>query len=217
MSCSATSNSPSSARASRCDTAAHRLEFDHTKQTRIASFAGSVEDVGARDRSRFDTPVAFGHDWRAHPAQGELVVDAGRSRARVATLGETRRRAWVGLEVDRDADGSYDEQSELRWDELLGGDSVRLFGELFGFAGAIRGFFVSPFGPETGHQLDAYVRIPRDDQPRTGTVRCEWYRNGQRLQVPLPDYTLSSDETTKGDFIEARLLFSASRSRRTGE
>ena len=187
----------------------HALKFDHAKQTRTVSFSGEVENDGSGETFRFDTPVPFEHDWRTHPSLGELVVRTGRSTAKVATLPETRRRAWASLAVDRDASGNYDTQTELRWDDLADGESQLLFDGLFGFAGALRGFFLLPFGPETHKALDAYAEIPRDNLPESGTVRYEWYRNGQRVPVSYPDYYLPARETTKGDFIEAKLLFSS--------
>lgn len=187
----------------------HALKFDHAKQTRTVSFSGEVENDASGETFRFDTPVAFEHDWRTHPSLGELVVRTGRSTAKVATLPGTRRRAWASLAVDRDASGDYETQTELRWDDLAGGESQLLFEGFFGFAGALRGFFLLPFGPETHKALDAYAAIPRDNLPESGTVRYEWYRNGQRVLVSYPDYYLPARETTKGDFIEAKLLFSS--------
>ena len=187
----------------------HRLTFDHTKQTRAVSLGGSVEDVATGNEFQFDTPVAFEYDWRTHPALGELVVDSGRSRARLSTLADTRRRAWFALGLDSDANGDYEEQAELRWDVLLGGDAELVFDELFGFVGGVRGFFVWPFGPQTEQQLYARAQIPQKDLPQSGTFHYEWYRNGRRLEVSFPDDILGARETTKGDVIEARLVLSA--------
>jgi len=186
----------------------HALKFDHAKQTRTVSFSGEVENDTSGETFRFVTPVPFEHDWRTHPSLGELVIRTGRSTAKVATLPGTRRRAWASLAVDRDASGDYETQTELRWDDLAGGESQLLFEGFFGFAGALRGFFLLPFGPETHKALDAYAAIPRANLPESGTVRYEWYRNGQRVPVSYPDYILPANETTKGDFIEARFLVS---------
>lgn len=186
----------------------HGLNFNHATQARSVSFSGEVENDPSGDNFRFDTPVPLEYDWRRHPSLGELVITTGRSRARIATLPETRRRAWASLAVDRDASGGYETQTELRWDDLAAGESRLLFDSLFGFAGALRGFFVWPFGPETHRALEALAEIPRNNLPESGAVRYEWYRNGQRVPVSYPDYNLPANETTKGDFIEARLLFS---------
>ena len=199
----------------------HRLTFDHTKQTRSVSLGGSVENVATGNEFHFDMPVAFEQDWRAHPALGELVVDSGRSRARLTTLADTRRRAWVALGLDSDASGNYEEQAELRWDDLLGGDAELVFRELFGFVGVVRGFFVRPFGPDREQQLGTVTHIPKKDLPRTGTYHWEWYRNGQLEQSEYPEGIFSSVQflvtrtphllgfsRAKGDVIEAKLVFS---------
>ena len=185
----------------------HDLNFNHAKQSRSVSFSGEVENESG-ETFRFDTPVPFEHDWRHHPSLGELVITTSRSKARIATLPETRRRASASLAVDGDASGNYETQTELRWDDLADGESQLLFDRFFGFAGALRGFFLWPFGPETHKALNAHAEIPRDNLPESGTTRYEWYRNGQHVPVSYPDDYLPANETTKGDLIEAKLLFS---------
>ena len=137
------------------------LAFDLAGQKRSVSFSGEVQDGASGESFRFDTTVALEDDWRKHPAQGELVLDAGSSRARVTTPATNRRRAWATLALDRGASGSY-EQHTLRRDDLVGGDSELLFGDIFGFAGSVRGVHLRPFAPGTDN-------IPTgvdSDQPR---------------------------------------------------
>ena len=179
--------------------ASMQVVVDHALQEVALDFSGTADDSNFGGSFGFDTTVEFLRDAAVFPTTGELVLRSGGSKVRLATRGTGIHRESVLLALDADGDGSYSNEEEFRWEDLL--PSARTFLDFFTVP---RGLYIHPYAPTTDTlRLVALDQIG-DTERGQGLPHFQFFRNGEWVGDTNLVYLQAPN---KGDVWEARVSF----------
>ena len=153
---------------------------------------------------QFSTMRSFTGVRGRFPKEGSFILSAGDSRIRVMPAKDRElAREHAQYEIDATGTGQYGSATMIRWDSFLSGLLVDLTPNE---PHTLTSVSITPERPDTMDDLAVAFEVSNPDRDEL-FVTFEWRRNGRLLDGYDYD-VLPSDETKKGDVIEARVSIS---------